>query len=379
MNKKIKIFSTALICMQSYLFADTYTYLLDGITLNYTDTGFSSASGFYDANKLYTVDENADDMYLCWAFAASNQIAYWQDNLDDYYQSYMIDNNIPTGTGSTYEYAVTDTFVSSFENTGGFEEDGFTWWVYKNPSTTYIVQSTTTIDYDRVESVDYSYTKDDVTYSSYYNVYYYKDEVVYSDKENDDDYSYTVYSYIDETGGYIEYTEEGEAEYVDAGYWSGFVSEDSLIAEEIKIFDLDDLLEAMDLALENCYGMTLGIYSAEGDEGHAMTLWGYSYDEETDTYSLFISDSDDEISALTEHVIYLDEDGKIFFSDEGATTIYYSDISDAEYDDTSIYANAYIDDITLFYGFGVAVPEPSTYTTILGLFALGFVAYRRRK
>ncbi len=53
----------------------------------------------------------------------------------------------------------------------------------------------------------------------------------------------------------------------------------------------DDLaMSAIDTYLHDGYGVTLGVY---GSGGHAVTCWGYEYDDEGNYLGIYITDSDD--------------------------------------------------------------------------------------
>lgn len=57
-------------------------------------------------------------------------------------------------------------------------------------------------------------------------------------------------------------------------------------------------MSAIDQYLHDGYGVGIGIYSSPTDDGHALTTWGYYYDDVTDAYTdLIFTDSDDYMSA----------------------------------------------------------------------------------
>lgn len=107
MKKFIVLLSFFVACV-----SQATTVLLDGVTVGMTD---------FNSKKMF--DGTDDD--LCWAFAASNAIAYWQWNQfgDD------LPAGIPNGLGYTGSYTdVTEAFQKSWTNGGGFEKVAFTWW-----------------------------------------------------------------------------------------------------------------------------------------------------------------------------------------------------------------------------------------------------------
>lgn len=219
-KKLLPIFA---LCASSLYAAD---YLVAGVDKN-------DASTYYDFNKLF----DGTDHNLCWAYSASNVLQWWQDKQDDYYIS---TNSIPDGKTYSDQYAsdIVSTFVKAWGNEGGFEINGFTWWL---------------------------------------------SDVAGSPTGQLGDFDETLY-----------FPEGG-------GYWSDFVDSTSFIGEErdMAIDDTYDqyFIETMDNAILAGNGMTLGIYLNEGEGGaHAITLWGYG--EEDGKYWLYLTDSDDELDGM---------------------------------------------------------------------------------
>lgn len=75
--------------------------------------GVSEQGGWYDFDKTFN-----DDKDMCWAAAASNVIAWWQDR-----------NPILTSSaGAPVEDAVWSTVKGSFNNISGYPIDAFNWY-----------------------------------------------------------------------------------------------------------------------------------------------------------------------------------------------------------------------------------------------------------
>lgn len=76
------------------------------------------------------------------------------------------------------------------------------------------------------------------------------------------------------------------------GFWTEYTFSDYYYEQ-----DRDDLaLESIDGFLHNGYGVTLGVFRDGRSSGHAITVWGYDYEEvqEQITYKgLWVTDSDD--------------------------------------------------------------------------------------
>ena len=107
MKKFIVLLSFFVACV-----SQATTVLLDGVTVGMTD---------FNSKKMFDGTDNE----LCWAFAASNAIAYWQWN--------QFGDDLPAGIPNGLEYTgsytdVTEAFQKSWTNGGGFEKVAFTWW-----------------------------------------------------------------------------------------------------------------------------------------------------------------------------------------------------------------------------------------------------------
>ena len=88
------------------------------------------------------------------------------------------------------------------------------------------------------------------------------------------------------------------------GYWTDYNFFD-YYAEDWAAWDADTnqwsdgagLMSAIDEYLNNDYGVTLAVYTDSGS-GHALTAWGYEYDEFSDYTGVYVTDSDDYQTAL---------------------------------------------------------------------------------
>lgn len=112
----MKILTRTIVCLLFFGLLQSYAFslLLSGISEGYKS---------YDAKKLF----NGQDDYLCWAFAASNAINYWQDTKSA--SGVQIPYATPTGTpSSNYSSDITQTFVDNWTNDGGEECEAFNWW-----------------------------------------------------------------------------------------------------------------------------------------------------------------------------------------------------------------------------------------------------------
>ncbi|MBN1380228.1 MAG: PEP-CTERM sorting domain-containing protein [Deltaproteobacteria bacterium] len=123
----------------------------------------------------------------------------------------------------------------------------------------------------------------------------------------------------------------------------------------------DDLaMQAIDGYLHAGYGTTIGIYTEDG--GHALTIWGYDYDDQTGDYTgLIFSDSDD----------YLSADGS--YKNLWLSSLSYDTVAGKWYIGGS---NWYIGEVMALEG--KPVPEPGTLV-LLGFGLIGLAACRIRR
>ncbi len=82
----------------------------------YWSAGVSAGSGWFDFNKTHQKGKEGDDL-LCWAVAASNLLAWWQQQNPE---------RVPQGTPQAE--AVWMEFQRAFENEGSDPDQGLRWW-----------------------------------------------------------------------------------------------------------------------------------------------------------------------------------------------------------------------------------------------------------
>lgn len=82
------------------------------------------------------------------------------------------------------------------------------------------------------------------------------------------------WSQVEVAGGGSFYTDYDFSDY----YFSQ--TTDSLVMQAIKEY------------VAQAYGISIAVYKRSGG-GHALTVWGYDYNEDTGVYSLYVTDSDD--------------------------------------------------------------------------------------
>ena len=212
MKKYIVLFTFFLACA-----SQATTVLLNGVTV-----------GMANFNSKKMMDGTDDD--LCWAFSASNAIAYWQWN--------QFGDNLPAGIPNGVEYTenyngkyteITEAFCKSWKNDAGFEKVGFTWWFTG-------------------ENISAEMESDSVLKDTAISAGFYKD---------------TVYV-------------QGE-----------FVKEFDITEKTDKNY----IKEVIDYIIANNGAFTLEILNTKEEDGHAVTLWGYEIVDNEIT-GLYISDSD---------------------------------------------------------------------------------------
>ncbi len=118
------------------------------------------------------------------------------------------------------------------------------------------------------------------------------------------------------------------ADYADMG-WSqlevegggGFYDADTLEANTVWSADDETAMENISSWLQEGYGVSVGL---AGTAGHAITVWGYDYDDNGDYLGIWITDSDDGSDGMQYYeVVYQDGQWVLqdFYSDNG----YYID------------------------------------------------------
>lgn len=102
------------------------------------------------------------------------------------------------------------------------------------------------------------------------------------------------------------------------GYWSDYNFFDYFV-ETWAVWDADAnqwsdgswLMASIDEYLNYDYGVTLAVYSASG--GHALSAWGYEYDEWGNYTGLYVTDSDDYLTELQYLPVMLDAEQGLWY------------------------------------------------------------------
>lgn len=147
-----------------------------------------------------------------------------------------------------------------------------------------------------------------------------------------------------------------------AGYWKNYVSPDTKYTEDVFILDKAQnfFFSEISTHIEKQDGLCLAIIKEKDSGGHSITLWGYGEDTETNSDWIYISDSDDKVTALV----------KTFISFNEAENYW-------QIDDTNSLYNNYI--LQTFTYFSLSIPEPYTYAALFGALALALALWRKRK
>lgn len=241
-----------------------------------------------------------NDDLLCWAAAGSNTIKYWQNSYVA--QGFELPDGVPAGGySSPYNSDIFKTFYDNWTNAGGFSANAMQWWF-----------SGEIPIYDPLSSE----LKPGASAGGYWNE-------VFDFQEMGD-----VFTTFDFSEAYTAKT------------------------------DLKDTLD--DLILADT-PMTASIYS-QREMGHAITLWGYEYDDTLNEITgLWITDSDDDyLGNLLVNVVWSDAESCWYLQD------YYG------MDDWFLGSITALD-------IGFAVPEPSAYAAVFGVLAAGLALLRRRR
>lgn len=223
--------------------------------------------------------------------------------------------SVPPGTPmgaatATYSSNIFEIFVNSFVNDGGDEYDGFNWWV-----------SGTIPDEPLKPGADPA---------GYWSSIFPDASILFNQENFEPDSSFTA---------------------GDITPWIDFC---------------DTMVRNVDLG----HAMSFGIYNDDFGGAHAVTMWGFTIDTDTNNItSIYMTDSDDvdqsdglphvEETLLTIGIDYDSDDGKIYLSDS-----YHGG------------GGWYIGDVT-FYAVTALIPEPSSGVLCLAGFLI--VVVRRRK
>ena len=203
-----------------------------GITWDGTD--WTSARGWTDATKEWRAK---DDGLLCWAATCSNLVTWWQNQQSE--------ENLPADVPRD-NAAIWDVYRTTFENEGGFIEQGLKWWF--------------TGDLGDQKIGNYLYPRDGQPIEGvggYYSDLLTNNIVPVAD----------LFNLKPESYGSI------------AGFSSALVS-----------------------YMKDGYGVGLSWVSrgrGGGEVGHAVTVWGVELNANNEICKLFLTDSDDGNTRLT--------------------------------------------------------------------------------
>lgn len=323
--------ASAVCCLQPAL-ADMYW--VKGIDWDGED--WHTATGWVDNNKHYDwvnghpTGGNDGDNELCWAASASNLVTWWQNQNPEAAAA----AGAPTEAEDVWQ-----VFKDSYTDAGGFTNAGVQWWFFGDiPSA--------------------PPQKPGAAAAGYYS------------------------SLVDPwVPGHL-------------GYFMGY--------EDPRYYNDEDALQALSLNIKDMVqaGWGIGLHISHFSEtsdilggGHAITLWGLDYDEESGYLTkLYVTDSDDPqwqqeglfeltLSPLDRELYITEYDEEGGFSPHEFFTLTSSDTAP---DGQLVYQGQFV-----LYGYtGLnssipmnltvdPVPEPSG--ALLALFALGTAATRRRR
>lgn len=311
------------------LAASATQYWVPGVTLE--------NHAWKDVDKLMTDDHKTGDSVLCWAAAASNVVAWWQD----YNAGHLVNHKegIPQGEQALFN-AINDAFI----NTGADGYLGLSWFM------------------DGA--------------SDMLNEVWYEDEeigtVTLGDLILDSDRT--------EQGGYYNGIVQNITSTM--SYESQFIRDEETGMKIEGVLTLTEFTQKLVDAVSTG-GVVLGLSADYGD--HAITLWGVDVDDDTHQITrMWVTDSDDKNSAVFKTDLDLIE----LICDP---TPKRKDLGHGQFLDYNAYSivakdglwytgdqNEYIDSFSwLSATVEWTVPEPATGT--LGLVALAALAARRRR
>ena len=295
--------------------------------------GVSEEEGWYDYNKAGINDGYTADTGMCWAYSASNVIAWWQEQNADSLTS--------SGVTVPQNEQIVKTFVGVFSNIGGVPSDGYSWYI--NGGVDNKLNATET-----VKGEDGQYKTE----------YTYKDNKILDLKDTS-----AIEMQLGLTGFNIKDLANGGI--LKDVYTDGI----TIIFGAHYINNPYDFGEKIIQTLSDGYALSLSVR-----EGHAYTLWGVEY-ENTDNGLMitkaWITDSDDINNTgsglLEKSVGYSDK------IDGFSTGIYFSEHQGLNWENLAGIRTSQVilePDMPM-------VPEPSTAT--LSLLALAGLALRRRR
>lgn len=204
--------------------------------------------GYQDMNKV-----GAEDSHLCWAAAASNVLAWWQQQ----YPTGSVLNGVPQDAAAIYA-----CFCDNWKNVSGAESYAYTWWL-ANDSNSF-------------------------SYNSYYN---------------------TNYQGADDIGGWYSeyYGRQNIANHTAQVQLSTLEAADVSSAWE-GVYNGGGMLSL---------GVFNGYSNGALNGGHSLTLWGFTDDAEGYVCEVYVTDSDDDREQLLTLSVAVDEVSGLYRVAEG--------------------------------------------------------------
>lgn len=293
------------------------TYFLPGVSLE---------GGWHDAEKEWKGIDNQ----MCWAAQSANMAQYWQD----WYVK--AGNTLPEGTPSGYGATKRDDgipasnifeiFKENWTNRGGLSKYGLTWYFTGTLHPQYYRSG-----YDK--NANWTKLK---TYGQggYFSEQYNNSPEIFMTNE-----------------GFIEHLE-----------YDGGLNIREFTEKMMQYITVD----------YSVVGLTLDFWLQAGGYygGHAVTLWGFETNDETGlANAIYITDSDDEYYGIKRYPIETYYDG--------------ADIAVGTYLDEEL-RTAYRTEFDRFATLSVsrfvaAIPEPSAFGLLAGVFAIAVSTARRRR
>lgn len=288
--------------------------------------GVSESGGWHDAEKQWGgVDDN-----MCWAAQAACMTQYWQDWF------VKAGNTLPDGTPNGYGVSkrsdgirssnIFETYKANWTNVGGLSEFGLPWYFTGTPDPEYY---------------DHGYSRN------------------------------PQWSHLTTSGqgGYFSQEFTGPEDFFQKVNFLEHRETDG----GLSIYELTDKLMDLITVEYSIVGLTLDFWNRNPMSyygGHAVTLWGFDTDDSTGLVSaIYITDSDDNAHALVRYDLVTYYDG--------------ADIEMPSYL-TAAQQEKYSVTIDKFYSLSVAdfvaaIPEPSAFGLLAGVFAFGAGACARRR
>lgn len=311
--------------------------------------GVTADSGWLDINKAYNPtifyknnnssvvpDMEAvakyfpnEDSNLCWAASASNILQYMQIQAGlpvSYSSTYSTKTGNSTVDGlihSVSQFAVYETFTSSFTNNGYTAYDGIAW--YTTGTAAYRYSDSSTPANPGANGGFYASTLGNTTTD-------FQNKVLAT--------HYQVYG---------------------ANYAGNYVANEILNKSTSYRELFSESLANDPVAL----GVNKKGGNGEWVGGHAITCWGFETDDSGAVVSLFVTDSDDGLETLKTLTASQTDDGVLALSG-GQTTSYVYDKDGKRLGSTSQnYEGFYLTQLSSFHNFYLSIPEPSGSALVL--------------